>query len=162
MSAQSYSRRSSAGPFDVGVLIAAGFAVVFSLARYYSYDATGARKVRCGAICPLYNSAWHGYFGWFGVLLIVIGALAVATAAWAPTVRLPLPARTIALGCVGLGLVSTVAAFFLIPAGDYLGFPVPSDAPGVVAGHGLCYWLVLASAGAALAMVALGSKSAAR
>lgn len=158
VSASSYEQPRSAGPFDVGVLIAAGAASLFSLARYYSYDVTGAQKIKCGAVCPLYNSAWTGFFGWFGVLLVVTGAIAVATAAWAPTVRLLIPPRTIALICTAFGLLCTIVAFFVIPDGNYLGFPIPADAPGIVAGHGSCYWLVLVSTVAVLIMVACGRR----
>ena len=73
-------------PLDWGVLGAALLALIFSFFAFYAYDPKGIAKTECSSRQASLNSvekqlcggdtasAWHGFFGWFGVLLLVIAA----------------------------------------------------------------------------------------
>ncbi|MGH8861943.1 MAG: hypothetical protein ACRDVG_12050, partial [Jatrophihabitantaceae bacterium] len=101
-------------------------ALIFSFFGFYSYDAKGALASACkssgnlsssfGNICGGDSaSAWNGFFGWFGVLLIVIAAAAVAIAIFAPEVSLPVPARLVGLGAGALGVIMVLLALVVVP-----------------------------------------------
>ena len=60
--------------------------------------AAGAGGAALDAFCNgETGSAWHGFFGWFGVLLALVGAAAIAAALFAPQLKLPVPARLAAV-----------------------------------------------------------------
>lgn len=131
-------------PLDWAVLGLAVLALIFSFFSYYTYDAKAGAG--CGSsvgdVCSISNSAWHGFFGWFGVILALLGAAEVAAAIFAPHVRWAVPPRLVGVGLLALGVVFTLLAL-MVPDGEYQGATVPSDNPQVDAGHGFSYWLVL-------------------
>jgi hypothetical protein len=151
----------SVNPLDWGILGAALLALVFSCFAYYSYAAKGPATTQCkdlssipsqyrGTLQDLCDgdsaSAWHGFFGWFGVLLAVVGALLVAIAIFAPHVNLPFPARLGALGAFVLGIISTLLALAVIPSwpgAATLGIADNEYDQGIDDGHGFSYWIVL-------------------
>jgi len=102
-------------------------------------------------------SAWHGFFGWFGVLLLLAAAFVTAVAVFAPRTKMPAPVRLVALGAAALGLLCTLIALFVDPS-------VPTSGSGLPAGvnvddiinidRGVSYWIVLILA-AAVAVAAL-------
>ena len=98
----------SVDPLDWVAVAAGVLALIFSFFAFYTYDAKGAPSQGCsrlseipasvrgtiGALCDGDSySAWNGFFGWFGVLLAVIGAVLVAGAVFAPQLTLPVPMR---------------------------------------------------------------------
>jgi uncharacterized integral membrane protein len=139
-------------------------ALIFSFFSFYEYKPKGAQSTRVchnlnlvppsarsevADVCDgVDNSAWHGFFGWFGVLLLLVAAVLVAIAIFAPQVRLPFPVRLASLGVAGLGFVSVLIALFVIPDGDYNGRRIPVNASDTDAGHGFSYWIVLILAAA--------------
>jgi hypothetical protein len=147
----------SVNPLDWGILGGALLALIFSFFSFYSYEAKGAAKAGCsqlagvpGAVKDLCSgdsaSAWHGFFGWFGVLLLVIAGVLVAIAIFSPQISLPAPARLIAFGAAVLGFISLLLALVVVP--DWP--PVSdlgvggSDYDKVIDnGHGFSYWIVL-------------------
>jgi hypothetical protein len=143
---------SSINPLDWAILAAGFVAFIFSLFSYYDYEPAGQLKQVCdsgggigigrGVCSGVDNSAWHGFFGWFGVLLALVGAIALAVALFAPTARLPFPMRLITFGAFALAVLFTLLAL-LVPDGNYNGITIPSGDPTVDAGHGFSYWIVL-------------------
>ena len=147
-------RRSAA--LDGAVLAAAVLALVLSFFGYYTYDVADRFRSRCTGtttslarhLCAGHSqSAWHGFFGWFGVLLAVVAALLVAAARWVPNPGFSLPARWAALGLFGLATLGTLLALGSVP--NYR-FALDQGVRGglyaelIDEGHGSCYWAVLA------------------
>jgi hypothetical protein len=130
----------SVNPLDWGILAAGALAFIFSFVSYYSYKA----KVSSGGVSfssgTVHWSAWHGFFGWFAMLLALIGSALVAVSLFAPQVKMPVPARLAGLGAYALATLSVILALFVIP-GDTGG----SGAFGVHVdkGHGFGYWISL-------------------
>lgn len=124
----------SVNPLDWGILGAGALAFIFSFVSYYTFSSGGY---------SVDESAWHGFFGWFAMLLAVIGSAAVALELFMPHVRLPLPNRLIALAAYALAVICVLLALLVVP--DYLGY-------GVEEGHGVGYWisLIVIIAGAVL------------
>lgn len=86
-------------------------------------------------------NAWHGFFGWFGVLL-ALGAAGVLVAVLFLKVAVP-STRLMVLALFGAAAVCLILALFVTPGGNI-------NAPGYDTGHGFGYWLaLLCSLGAA-------------
>jgi hypothetical protein len=157
----------SVNPLDWGILAAGVLSLIFSFFSYYTYDAKGPAKSTCDQLSSIQDQlpggagsalsdlcsgdsagAWHGCFGWFGVLLALIGAGLVAMALFAPHIKLPVAARLAALGAFALAVISTLLALLVVPewptVGD-LGGLISGDQydKGVEEGHGFSYWIVL-------------------
>jgi ApbE superfamily uncharacterized protein (UPF0280 family) len=104
----------------IGVLL-----FIASLLPFYSYSIAAFS----GSV-----TAWHGFFGWFGVLLgmaaagvlaaVLFGDLAIASV------------RTIVLGLFAGSAFFLFLALFVVPGGDY-------PAIGLTSGHSFGYWLAL-------------------
>ena len=72
-------------PLDWGILGAGFLAFIFSFVSFYSYTVKAkANGVTLGSATGHVN-AWHGFFGWFAVMLALIGAGVVAVVAVRPT-----------------------------------------------------------------------------
>jgi hypothetical protein len=128
----------SVNQLDWGIMGAGLLAFIFSFVSYYSFSAKN-----CGDLCDNYNlteSAWNGFFGWFAMLLAVVGSALVALELFMPQVKLPFPNRLIGLGCYAVATLCVILALFVVP--DYLG-----GGPGydkyVDEGHGFGYWISL-------------------
>ena len=128
----------SVNQLDWGIMGAGLLAFIFSFVSYYSFSAKN-----CGDLCDSYNlseSAWNGFFGWFAMLLAVVGSALVALELFMPQVKLPFPNRLIGLGCYAVATLCVILALFVVP--DYLG-----GGPGydkyVDEGHGFGYWISL-------------------
>ncbi len=151
----------SVNPLDWGILAAGVLSLIFSFFSYYSYKGKGAEiKQVCAnldqipaslrgqaddACNGVTTSAWSGFFGWFGVLLALIGAGLVAMALFAPHVKLPFAARLGALAAFALAVISTLLALLLVP--DYTDTGLSGSGVSyddvVDEGHGFSYWIVL-------------------
>jgi hypothetical protein len=127
-------------------------AFIFSLFDYYTVSVSGQTigGVHYGGASDS-ASAWHGFFGWFGALLAVVGAGLVAMELFAPQVKLPVPTRLAGLGAFAVATLFVIIALFVIPDGG------AGDIPGVDTGHGFGYWasLIVIIAGTVLSLMRL-------
>jgi hypothetical protein len=128
---------------DWGILAAGLLAFIFSFVDFYTagVDTSGACFGYHGGLVAT-GSAWHGFFGWFAVLLAVVGSAAVGLSLFAPQVRLPAPARLIGLGAYALAAVSILLALFVTPGGNYYE-TVDGCHIHAGVGHGFGYWVTL-------------------
>ena len=98
---------------DWGIIAAGVIALIFSFFRFYTYTVSisvaGLVNGASGSV-----SAWHGFFGWFGVLVAFVGAVLLALEAIAK-IQLAFPVRLVVLAAFGLGLICLVLALFIIP-----------------------------------------------
>src|SRR4051812_29461492 len=119
---------ASLSPLDWGMLAAGPLALIFSFFGYYSAEFGDRFKAVTGACAqPSGNpdietgcsgdtaSAWHGFFGWFGVLLLLLASLLVAVAIFAPRVGKPVQMRLFGLAAAAAGLLCTFLALFIDP-----------------------------------------------
>ncbi len=145
---------------DWAILGAGGLAFIFSFFQFYSADAKGQLKQACdqgqlsGTSCSDTAGAWHGFFGWFGVLLLVLAGLLTALAVFMPHVRMPMSPRLIALGAAALGLIFIFVALFVTPTPGGVPQGVNID-QYVDFGRGFSYWIILILAVAATALTYL-------
>lgn len=118
---------------DWGILAAGVLAFIFSFVSYYSYSIKG-----CGAdACSGSISAWHGFFGWFAMLLALVGSAAVALELFMSHVKMPFPNRMIGLAAYALATLCVILAIFVVP-GDFGAF-----GGGIDKGHGFGFWISL-------------------
>jgi hypothetical protein len=131
----------STNPYDLGIIGAGALTFILSLIPSY-YTANS------GPFSDNFN-AWHGFWGWFAVLLAVVGAGLLAARIFAG-VTLPVPLRLIVLGLFGAALLFTIIAGLTWAGLDTHGVDV-----GKYTGHGVIYWLclLLIAAGTALAFL---------
>jgi hypothetical protein len=122
----------SVNPLDWGILAAGLLAFIFSFVSYYSYSYRGHTLGHW--------NAWHGFFGWFAMLLALIGSAVVAMELFAPHVKMPWPNRLVGLIAYAVATLCVILAIFVIP-GDTGG----ADAFGVHIdkGHGVGFWISL-------------------
>jgi hypothetical protein len=130
---------ATVNPMDWGVLAAGLLAFIFSFVSYYTYS-----------VGPLSGdeNAWHGFFGWFAMLVALLASALLAVHLFAPQLQLPVPVRMTVLG----GYV--VAALCVILAGLINARSVPA---GIDAGRGAGYYLslIVILAGAVLSFLRL-------
>ncbi len=121
----------SANPLDLGIIGAGVLVFIFSLFPYYTASFAG---IHASA------SVWHGFFGWFGVLLALAAAALVAVHLL--KIALPVPTRLAVLGLFGVATLCTLLALFIVPGkGDCQGVALCENA--VNYGHGFGYWATL-------------------
>jgi hypothetical protein len=134
-------RSPTVHPLDLGVVAAGVVTVVFSFRGYYTVSA--------GYVSDS-TGAWHGFFGWFGVVLAAAGAAVVAAVLALPRTRFPVAPHPVALALFALGAVSTAVAL------TTTGYDTARRLPGVPveSGHGYGYWVCLTAIVAAAAMTA--------
>src|SRR5882672_12464275 len=65
---------------DWGILAAGFLAFIFSFVSYYTVSYHGASGS---------ENAWHGFFGWFAMLVAVAASIVLALNVFAPQVKLP-------------------------------------------------------------------------
>jgi hypothetical protein len=125
--------------FDWGILAAGFLAFVFSFVSYYTASYHGYSGS---------ENAWHGFFGWFAMLLAVAASVVLAINVFAPQVKLPVPVRLTVLGGYA------VAALCVILAGLIDADKIPS---GISSGRGAGYYLslIVILAGAVLSFLRL-------
>jgi hypothetical protein len=121
-------------PLDWGIIGAGLVAFIFSTFGFYKYTVSAT-----GISVSKSYSAWHGFFGWFAVLISLLAAIALALQLIAK-ITLPVPLRTIVLGAFALATLCMLLALFVVPtpngAGDISGLGIKLDK-----GHGIGYWI---------------------
>ncbi|MEP6664958.1 MAG: hypothetical protein ABJA81_00805 [Nocardioidaceae bacterium] len=115
--------------FDLAQVGLAVLIFIASLLPFYTYSFSGGGFSTSASV-----SAWHGFFGWFAVLL-ALGAAGVLVAALVAGIAIP-SMRMLVLGLFGAAAVCLVLALFVMPGGNISG-------PGYEDGHGFGYWLAL-------------------
>jgi len=105
MAARPSINLSKVSIFDWLVMGGGLLALIFSCFSYYTVNILG--------YSALSKSAWHGFFGWFGALLVFLAALAVAAKVFAKINQPLLPLITLALA--GLGLIMVFISLFVWP-----------------------------------------------
>jgi hypothetical protein len=116
--------------FDLGIIAAGLIAWLAGFMPFYTASVgTAGFKISAN------GSAYHGFFGWFGVWCCL--AAAVVAVLVLLGVSLPVPARPTVLGAFGLGTLCLIIALFVFPGGGCGGVP------GCDTGHGFGYWLAL-------------------
>ena len=128
--------------FDLGIIAAGVVAWLAGFMPFYTASVGAA-----GFHISANGSAYHGFFGWFGVWCCLAGAVVAVFAVLG--VALPFPTRLAVLGAFGLGTLCLIIALFVFPGGGCDGVP------GCDTGHGFGYWLALLCglAGTALAFL---------
>jgi hypothetical protein len=130
---------------DWAIIGGAILALIFSTFSYYSASAKGELKAFCQQAhqdCSDTASAWHGFWGWFGVVLLLVAAGATLASALGRQTKGS--ARLTALIAAAVGLLCTIIALFVIPHGDVSGLPAGESLDKFVDfGHGFSYWIVL-------------------
>lgn len=122
----------SVNPYDWAILGLGLLTFIFSFFGYYKYSGGGV---------SVSNGAWHGFFGWFGVLLILAGAVLVAMELFAPQVKLPYPNRLVALGLWALGFLFVILSIFVYPgSASFNGITVSTS--GADKSHGVPFWFL--------------------
>ena len=126
----------SAHKFDLAQIGLALVIFIASLMPFYSYSFEGGGFKSSASV-----NAWHGFFGWFAVLL-ALAAGVVLVVSFLSLVTVP-SMRLVVLGLFAVATVCLILALFVMPGGNFSG-------PGYDAGHGFGYWLaLLCSLGAA-------------
>jgi hypothetical protein len=101
---------ATVNPLDWGILAAGFFALIFSFVSYYTVTASFQGISRSGS-----ESAWHGFFGWFGALVALAAAGLLAVHIFLPSAKLPVPIRLTVLGGFALALLCIIIAAFVTP-----------------------------------------------
>jgi hypothetical protein len=129
----------SVNSLDWGILGAGVLTFIFSFFDYYTAS-VGPYSAS--------ESAWHGFFGWFAMLLAVAGSVVVGMELFAPQVKMPWPSRLVALGAYALALVCMIIAGFVTPG-------VSGDTAGVSFGRGIGFYgsLIFILAGLVLSLM---------
>jgi hypothetical protein len=132
-------------PYDWAVLGLGLLTFIFSFFGYYKYSGGGISFT---------NSAWHGFFGWFGVLLILAATVLVGLELFMPQLKLPYPNRLIALGAWAVGMLFIILSIFIYPgSASYNGFS--GSTSGADKSHGVPFWFlfIFALAGLVLSLM---------
>ena len=134
---------SGVQPLDLAQMALAGLIFIASLLPFYSYsidlgDLGGLTGLGGGGTERV--NAWHGFFGWFAVLL-ALAAAGVLAARLLGGIVIP-SLRTVVLGLFAASLVCLLLALLVMPGGGY-------DGAGFDSGHSFGYWLALLCALAA-------------
>jgi hypothetical protein len=118
-------------PLDWGILGVGLLAFIFSFIDFYT-------------VGPFSANAWHGFFGWFAVLLALAGSTLVAVDVFSSQTAMPMPTRLLGLGIYAVATLCIILALFVYPGSSF----------GVV-GHGAGYWitLILIAAGLVLSFL---------
>jgi hypothetical protein len=124
------STLKDANRLDLGIVAAGVIAWLAGFMPFYTAS-VGAGGFHVSASA----SAYHGFFGWFGVWCCLAGAVVAALLMLG--VALPVPGPVAVLGAFALGTLCLILALFVFPGGGCGGVP------GCDTGHGFGYWLAL-------------------
>jgi hypothetical protein len=133
--------------FDLGMMAAGVIALIGSWLPFYTLSVSAGGFGASDSV-----SAWHGFFGWFGVLIALATSVAVALSVFG-VVKLPMSLPQIAVAGFGLALLLLLLTLFVDPSGGCQG--VGSLGIKCDIGRGFGYWLALLAviAGGALAFL---------
>jgi hypothetical protein len=129
---------SNVDPLDWALFGVALVAFIFSFLSFYTatVSATFAgRHISQSA----HENGWHGFFGWFAVLLALLASALVAVLIFAPQVKLPASGRLIVLGAYAVATLFIIIAIFVTP-----GTSGSNDLPvglSVDYGRGVGFWI---------------------
>ncbi len=142
--------------FDLGIMGAGVVAFIASLLPFYTISVSAGPL---GGGSDSVN-AWHGFFGWFAVLVALAASVVVALALL-NVVKLPMPVHQIAAGGFVLALICLILGLFVDPNGGCGGagaFGIKCDI-----GRGVGYWLALLAvlAGTGLSVLRMRESSGA-
>ncbi len=131
---------ASAHKLDLAIVVAGVVAFLGSVMPFYTVSVNVMGLSSSASI-----SAWHGFFGWFGVLAALVGSGLVLVHVLGAGGRLPIPARTGALVAYAVATACLVVALFVHPAGscddvEGLGLDVCDS---IDLGRGFGFWLTL-------------------
>jgi hypothetical protein len=140
--------------YDLGIVAAGVVAFFASLLPFYTVSVSAGAFGDSGSV-----SAWHGFFGWFGILVALAGAVVVALSLF-NVVRLPMPVHQIAAGAFGVALVCLILTLFIDPSGGCGSLSALGVHCNV--GRGFGYWLALVAvlAGGGLAVLRMRDTAA--
>ena len=126
----------SANRLDLGIVAAGLVALIGSWLPFYTWT-VGVRGIgsASGSL-----SAWHGFFGWFAVLVALATSVAVALELF-KVVRLPMPLHQVALAGFGLSLLLLILTLIVDPSGGCNG----AGGLGIQCdiGRGVGFWLAV-------------------
>lgn len=133
----------SVNPLDWGIVAMGVLTFIFSFLSYYTVSYKGF-----GISVSDSENAWHGFFGWFGMVCALAGSAAVAIALFAPQINLPVPARLLGLALYAVALLCLLLAWFITP-GKVSGFS------GVDYGRGIGFYgsLIFVIAGLVMSLM---------
>lgn len=127
---------AGANQLDLAQIGAALLMFIASLLPFYNYSVDGGEGIP-GFDESVSVNAWHGFFGWFAVLL-ALGAAGVLVAALFAKVAIP-SMRLMVLGLFAAAAIFMLLALLVVPGGgDSEAFGISIDS-----GHGFGYWLAL-------------------
>lgn len=131
-------------PLDWALIGIGVLTLIFSFTSFYTYKFSFAGFASATA---KFN-AWHGFFGWFGVLCALAASALIAMSFFAPQVKLPIANRIGALLLFAIATLCLILALFVFPGSDVSG-------AGLDKGHGFGYWidLILVIAGTVLSLM---------
>ena len=143
----------NAHKYDLGIIAAGVLTFVFSFLPYYTVSVKFAALSGSDSV-----TAWHGFFGWFAVLLVLAAAVLLVLPMLNVNLNVQMPVRTVVLGLFAAAMLCLVIAFFVIPGGDCQGIKACEDA--IDFGHGVGYWLsfIVVAGGLALAYLRKDAK----
>lgn len=130
---------ANVNPLDWAILGLGVLTFIFSFFDYYTASA-GPFTVS--------ESAWHGFFGWFAMLLALAGSAVVAMELFAPQVKMPWPNRLVGIALYVLAVVCMIIAGFVTPG-------VSGSVPGISFGRGVGFYgsLIFILAGTVLSFM---------
>jgi hypothetical protein len=152
----------SVNPMDWAIFGVAFLAFIFSFLPYYTVSASFEGISRSDS-----ESAWHGFFGWFAIILVLAAAGLLAIELFAPQLKLPVPIRLSSLIGWAVATLSVILALVVFPEdvpdglgrsgadhrrGGAVGAAVEADRRQAAVGEGprwpACTWLRRANAAA--------------
>jgi hypothetical protein len=119
----------STNPYDLGIIGAGVLAFIGSLLPYYTVHHFGS------------ETAWHGFFGWFAVLLALAASALLALRMFGVHVLDASMTRLAVLGGYGVALLCVIISFFVTPGGGCQGVKACEDV--VDFGRGFGFWAIL-------------------
>jgi hypothetical protein len=140
--------------FDLGMIGAGVLALIGSWLPFYTLSVSAGGFGASDSV-----SAWHGFFGWFGILIALATSALVALSLF-NVVKLPMSIHQIAVVGFGLALLCLLLTLFVDPSGGCNG--VGSLGIKCDIGRGFGYWLALLAvlAGGALAFLRMRESDA--
>lgn len=130
---------ANVNPLDWTILGLGVLTFIFSFFDYYTASADPFTAS---------ESAWHGFFGWFAMLLALAGSAVVAMELFTPQTKMPWPNRLVGLALYALAVVCMIVAGFVTPG-------VSGNVPGVSFGRGVGFYgsLIFILAGTVLSFI---------
>ena len=124
-------------PYDLGIIGAGILAFLLSFFPYYTVSTSGPLL---GGLSDS-GSAWHGFFGWFAVLLALAASALLALRMFGVHVLDASMTRLAVLGGYGVALLCVIISFFVTPGGGCQGVKACEDV--VDFGRGFGFWAIL-------------------